>query len=90
MQDIATAGGNAPVGSGAFVSNVQAGSGASSAGIQTGDVIVSINGKTINDQNALHLALTIYHPGDKVDVGWVDGNGDHHSANVQLGSGPPA
>jgi hypothetical protein len=30
-----------------------------------------------------------YHPSDKVEVGWVDQAGKHHTASVGLVSGPP-
>ena len=78
------------VSSGALVTNVQSNSGASSAGIQSCDVITSVADKSVADSNALHLALTVYHPGDSVKIGWVDANGGHHDANVKLVEGPPA
>ncbi len=80
----------APVDSGALVINVQNGSGADAAGIRTGDVIVSVAGESVADTSGLHLALAKYHPGDHVDIGWVDGSGARHSANVTLTEGPPA
>jgi S1-C subfamily serine protease len=76
--------------SGALVVGVQGNSAASAAGIQECDTITSLNGKSISDQNALHLALTAYNPGQKVSVGWVDTSGGNHTADVTLGSGPPA
>jgi hypothetical protein len=30
-----------------------------------------------------------YHPGDKVDISWVDSNGDSHSSTLTLVAGPP-
>ena len=80
----------APVDSGALVIGVENSSGAGSAGIKTGDVVVSVDSKTITDQNALHLALIRYQPGDAVRIGWVDAAGAQHSATVKLGEGPPA
>jgi S1-C subfamily serine protease len=79
-----------PVSSGAAVVTVQSGSAAAAAGIQVGDVVTAIDGNAIQDQNGLHLALTKYHPGDKVSVDWVDSGGQKHTASVQLGEGPPA
>jgi len=80
----------APVNSGALVVGVEASSAAGTAGIRTGDVVVSLDNTTITDQNGLHLALTKYQPGTQVRVGWVDTSGASHSALVRLGAGPPA
>ena len=33
--------------------------------------------------------MSIYHPGDKVQVAWTDSSGGTHTATVQLSSGPP-
>jgi hypothetical protein len=33
--------------------------------------------------------MSLYHPGDKVQVAWTDANGQTHTATVQLSSGPP-
>jgi len=79
-----------PVNSGALVTQVQGNSGASNAGISACDVITSVAGKSVADSSALHLALTVYHPGDSVTIGWVDQNGNQHTASVRLVEGPPA
>ncbi len=89
-QSLTLPGNVAPVNSGALVIGVEGTSAASSAGIKTGDVVVSVDGKVITDQNGLHLALTKYQPGDQVRVGWVDTSGTQHAASVKLGEGPPA
>jgi S1-C subfamily serine protease len=75
---------------GAYVAGVQSGSAADSAGIGTGDTIVSVNGTTISSAKDLTNALLKYKPGASVTVGWVDGQGASHSASVQLNTGPPA
>lgn len=75
--------------SGATVISVVSNSAAAGAGIKVGDVITSINGKSIANGDALHVALTQYHPGDRVNVGWVDTVGARHAAVVKLGVGPP-
>jgi S1-C subfamily serine protease len=80
---------SAPVSSGALVTGVQDGTGASSAGIQAGDVIVSINGKAITDSNTLRLALDPFHPGDSANVGWVNSTGSQKTASIKLVVGPP-
>jgi S1-C subfamily serine protease len=80
---------NGPVDAGAFVVGVQDGTGASAVGMQQGDVLVSLNGKAIADQEALRNALYPFHPGDKVSVGWVDASGARHNADITLTVGPP-
>jgi S1-C subfamily serine protease len=62
---------------------------AQEAGLAQGDVITSLGGRAISSANDLTSAMGIYHPGDKVQVGWTDGNGKTHTATVQLSSGPP-
>lgn len=74
--------------SGAVVVQVVDGSPAASAGLSDGDVIVSVDGQTIDSPAALTAALAPHHPGDKVSVGWSDGAGKSHSATVTLASGP--
>ena len=80
---------NAAVKSGALVVGVQDNTGASAAGMQTGDVIVSLDGKPIANSAALRLALVKFHPGESVRVGWVDSTGKRHEASVKLIIGPP-
>jgi serine protease Do len=80
---------SAPATSGAFVESVQSGTGADSAGIQTGDVITSINGTPVTDSKSLRDALGPLHPGTSVNVGWVDSAGKARSASVKLVVGPP-
>ena len=75
--------------SGAAVAGVVTNGPAQEAGLAQGDVITSIGGKTISSSNDLTSDMGIYHPGDKVTVGWTDGNGQTHTATVQLSSGPP-
>lgn len=87
VQDVQAGAG--PVSSGAAVVGVQANTGADSAGIQTGDTLTSLDGKSIADSAALRLALVKFHPGDSVSVGWVDASGAQHNANVKLVVGPP-
>ncbi|MFZ0250296.1 MAG: trypsin-like peptidase domain-containing protein [Acidimicrobiales bacterium] len=75
--------------SGASVASVVTNGPAQEAGLAEGDVITSLGGKTINTANDLTSAMSMYHPGDKVSIGWTDGSGQTHTATVQLSSGPP-
>jgi S1-C subfamily serine protease len=76
--------------SSALVAGVQSNSPADDAGLQQGDTIVSLAGKSITSIDDLTSALAPHHPRDKVDIAWVDDSGDRHTAQVTLTSGPPA
>lgn len=80
---------SAPVTAGARVEKVQDNTGASDAGLQIGDVLVSIDGKPVTDSASLRSALAPRHPGDSIRVGWVDSTGQKHEASVKLVVGPP-
>ena len=77
-------GGGGAGGSGALVVGVEPGSPADVAGIVPGDTIVSFAGDTVDSPGQLHDAVRAHRPGDRVQVGWVDGSGQQHSATVQL------
>ncbi len=77
-------------GNGARVAGVKSGSGADEAGIQEGDTIVGIDGTNITSGSQLTHTMVRYGPGDTVRVQWLDSSDQSHSANVELGSGPPA
>lgn len=74
-------------GSGAQVVGVQANSAAAAAGIVAGDVIVSVDGHTINSATDLNTAMAATHPGDKITVGWQDSSGQSHTATATLTTG---
>jgi S1-C subfamily serine protease len=76
--------------SGVAVSGVVSGGAAANAGVVSGDTITSLNGQAINSATDISAALVPLHPGDKVQIGWVDSSGQSHTATVVLGSGPPA
>jgi S1-C subfamily serine protease len=89
VQVVDLAGQSAPVTAGALVKQVQDHTGASAAGMQIGDVLVSIDGKAVTDSASLRAVLAKLHPGDSVRVGWVDSTGQKHEASVKLVVGPP-
>ena len=76
--------------SGAFVAGVLSGSPAAHAGLTTGSVITSVNGQTVGSPTALSALLGTHKPGDRVVIGWTDQTAKHHSATVQLATGPAA
>src|SRR5438105_9055985 len=76
--------------SGGAVAGVQPGTPAEQAGIAAGDVITSLDGKSVTSPSTLRTAIRMHRAGDRVTVVWVDVGGQQHSAGVQLISGPPA
>jgi S1-C subfamily serine protease len=74
--------------SGAAVGGVVANSPADQAGITGGDVIVSLDGQTIDSPTALTRLMNGHHPGDRVRLGWVDGSGQSLTATLRLANGP--
>jgi S1-C subfamily serine protease len=84
------AGGRGTSTNGALVLDVGSDSPAESAGIEAGDVVVSIGDETITSSEDLQDVMNGYHPGDKVDVGWVDSSGREQHATVKFVEGPPA
>jgi S1-C subfamily serine protease len=82
-------GGAAPTTSGAAIIGVQSGGPADSAGLNEGDVITSVNGKSVSNASDLTAEMFSYHPNDKVEIDWVDTSGNSHHATLQLVPGPP-
>ncbi|HZB97579.1 MAG TPA: trypsin-like peptidase domain-containing protein, partial [Candidatus Sulfotelmatobacter sp.] len=71
-------------GEGALVVGVQSGGPADSAGIRQGDNIISVDGKSIASASDLSAAIRRHHPGDRVQVVWVDTGGSEHTHTVAL------
>jgi len=72
---------------GATVSAVQPSSPAASAGIQTGDLITAVNGKTINSTEDFISTVDGYAPGDTVTL-TVNRGGQTQTIKVTLGTRP--
>ncbi len=67
---------------------VESGSPAASAGIQTGDILVSINGKAIDQEHPLDTLLTQFAPGETVSIAIIR-DGKQSMTSVTLGTRPP-
>jgi S1-C subfamily serine protease len=73
-----------PASAGALICQVFPGTPADSAGLTSGDVITSINGKTVGSADTLTTVMAAAHPGDQLAISYVDANGDRHSATATL------
>ncbi len=77
-----------PSATGAVISGVLPGSAAARAGLGSGDVIVSVDGRSVGSQSDLHALLEGHHPGDTVRVGWTSQAGQSGTATMVLTKGP--
>jgi putative serine protease PepD len=84
VSDASTAG-NATAG--ALAGSVKAGTPAARAGLQSGDVIVALDGKTITSSDDLSRVLDLKQPGDTLKVTYLRG-GKSHTLVVTLGTRP--
>jgi S1-C subfamily serine protease len=74
--------------SGAVVASVADGTPAASAGLQVGDVITSVDGKSVSSAQSLATTIAGHHPGDRITLGWTDAFGQSHTATITLATGP--
>ena len=84
----ATGGSSGSTAPGASVVSVIAGGPAAAAGLTGGDVITSINSAAVASADSLTKIISLYHPGDKITVGWTDSSGTAHHAALTLTDGP--
>ena len=75
--------------SGAFVTEVSSGSAAEAAGLEIGDVIVSVDGETMDGPGTLRNAIGLLRPGDAVTVGYMR-DGELNTVTATLGERPSA
>jgi putative serine protease PepD len=79
--------GDASNGAGAEVGKVVSGSPADKAGLQVGDVVTAIDGKTVESADDLTALVATYKPGDKATV-TVTRNGSTKTLTVNFGQRP--
>lgn len=70
---------------GVIVNTVEKESGAAQAGIKKGDVIIAINGTTVENVPQLQGVVARYHPGDKISVTYLR-DGKSKTEHVELKS----
>ena len=69
---------------GAEIVGIETGSPADDAGLSAGDVIVKVDGTTVQSPDDLVGVLGGHQPGDRVTVTWLDSAGASHHATVAL------
>ena len=72
---------------GALIQQTVPGSPAATAGLSQEDVIVSVNGVTVNRPSQLQLLIAQRRPGDEVSIGYYR-NGEEQEARVRLDQAP--
>ncbi len=85
VTDAASAG----YGAGVAVVGVASGSPVESAGLERGDVIVSLAGRAVDSATALRARVLSLRPGQTVKIVYLDYYGVSNTASVTLTSGPP-
>ena len=78
-----------PVNHGVFVAGVMYGTGAAAAGLQQGDIIVTVNGVTVTSPTQLQKVIREHQPGQTIHVTWVTPYGGRVRAAVKLSVAPP-
>ncbi|MEA2302607.1 MAG: hypothetical protein QOE44_3142 [Solirubrobacteraceae bacterium] len=83
-------GGTTSSSGGARISGVASGGAAQQAGLGAGDLITTLDGSRVDAPSTLSKLIVGHVPGDRVELGWVDTDGQSHTTTVALGTGPPA
>lgn len=70
------------------VASVVADGPAAKAGLAAGNVLLTIDGATIDSHAALAEVLATHQPGDRVQLEWLDAQGQTRRGTVELGNSP--
>ena len=76
--------------SGAMIESVVSGTAADTAGLEAGDEITQLDGRTVTSPDDVTAVLADHDPGDQVKIIWTDQYGTDHTATVTLGASPVA
>ncbi len=72
---------------GATIATVVRDTPAEKTGLQPGDTITEVDGRTIDSADALGAVLRRHHGGDNVSIAWTGADGTQHAASVTLAVG---
>ena len=75
-------------GPGIIVRDVVTGGPAEQAGIAIGDVLMDLDGTSLDSATTLTYVLDRHYPGDVVDLTWIDGSGQQRNGKATLTAGP--
>ena len=74
--------------SGALVDGVLCSTAAATAGLVSGDVIISVDGQPVSTPSGLTQSVSGLKPGARVKLGWETRAGQHRTSTVTLGAAP--
>ena len=77
---------NIKEGEGVFVMDVAKGSAAEEAGVQKGDFITKVNGRTVNTGTEMVEQISAMRPGDKINISFVHNGGTKTTAVTLKGA----
>jgi S1-C subfamily serine protease len=80
----------APVSSGTLILGSLCGTPAATAGLGSGDVVTSVNGRAVSSPSSLVSILGLLHKGQSVTVTWVTPTDHTISKSMTLAAAPPA
>jgi S1-C subfamily serine protease len=80
----------APVGSGTLILGALCNTPAATVGMTPGDVITSVNGKTVSSPASLVTVLSVLKAGQTVKVVWVTPSGSTVDRTMMLAAAPPS
>jgi S1-C subfamily serine protease len=75
---------------GVTLAGTKSGTAAAEAGLGQGDVVTTLDGKSVTSGTDITKILVGHHPGDKLSISWTDTSGQSHTAALTLGTGPAA
>jgi putative serine protease PepD len=71
------------------LSDVNNGDPGQKAGLESGDVVLEVDGMTVESASDIQRAVDAHEPGDKLELK-IDRGGDERTVTVTLGTRPPA
>lgn len=73
-----------------MIGSVVSGTAADTAGLEAGDEITQLDGRSVTSPHDVTAVLADHDPGDQVKIMWIDQYGSDHTTTVTLGASPVA